>query len=434
MKLKMIHDKMFTTAFLCALLLGILLFDVTGYCENTDADNNGTYETAVALPMKRAVSDSLNATDDTDIFKIVVERNSYVMFLFTASFRSPNFKIENENRNQIATRYVNGSLNEPETYKYIAQMAAGTYYIKATTSGSTGGGDYSIYVTDEQPTAITIDQTELQLEDSTSSKAELKVVTIPQDSIQPEIEWQSGDVYVARVDKGTVTANGIGYTAVTAAAKEFPNLQATCTVTVKPRQVANVNQDTQKTDRKKLAVTCSMGYSAARMPDGFNFYIFDKNAGKYVLKGSSEKNEFTFKGLKQETGYKVKVSAYINTPAGKVEGALSNEKMLYTAPKQLKATKITGIKKKNLTTYQGGTVRIFNLKWKKVKGATSYKVYGQQKSGSKFTLMETTQKPNADMYAGVGYTYKVYVVPVKTKHGVSTEGKKSPKYTIDMRE
>ena len=72
------------------------------------------------------------------------------------------------------------------------------------------------------------------------------------------------------------------------------------------------------------------------------------------------------------------------------------------------------------------------VKWKKVKGATSYKVYGQARSGAKFTLMTTSQKPNADMVAGVGFTYKVYVVPVRTKHGVSRDGKKSAKYTVNM--
>ena len=425
-------SKMTAVVFLCAFLFGVLAFDMTGYCEDADADGNGTYETATPLEMKKEVKESLSAQDDTDIFKIEVQNSGSVMFQFTSSFRGPYFTIENGEQSYISSRYINGTSSEPEVYKETRRLNAGTYYIKVTNSGS-NTGYYSVYVTDQQPTGLKISQTSLVFEDSNSQSVTLTAEFFPEGSIEQEIEWMSGDNYVATVNKGVVRAGGIGYTTITASVSDQPNLKATCTVTVKPGKVATVTQLTEKTKKNKIPIVCSMGYSAARMPDGYHYYLYDKKSGKYVRKGKSSKNEYTYKGLKEETGYKIKVCAYIQTPDGEIEGAMSKAKTIYTLPKQLKATTVTGFQKKNYTTLRGHKARVINLKWKKVKGATSYKIYGQEQSGGKFTLMTTSKKANVDLAAGEGYTYKVYVVPVRTKHGVSRDGKKSAKYTIDMR-
>ncbi len=432
-RIKNLRSKIAAVVFSGAFVLGMLSFGVTGYCEDADADHNGASDTAYALSMKKEVKESLGPDDEIDVFKVVVQQSGLVMFKFTSSFRGPYFTIENEKESYITSQYVNGTDSEPEVYKVTRQLTAGTYYIKVTNSGS-NTGSYSVYVTDQQPTGMKISQSSLLLEDSDNQSVTLKAEYIPEGSIEPEIEWSSGDNFVAAVNNGTVRANGIGYTTIVASAADQPSLKATCSVTVKPRKVATVTQLTEKTTKNKIAIICSMGYSAATMPDGYHYYLYDKKSGKFVRKGKSSKNEYTYKGLKEETGYKVKVCAYIKTPEGEIEGAMSDAKTLYTAPKQLKATTVTGIKKKNYTTMRGYRARVFNLKWKKVKGATSYKIYGQEQSGGKFKLMTTSKKPNVDLQAGVGFTYKVYVVPVRTKHGVSRDGKKSAKYTVDMRE
>ena len=428
------RSKYILLAFFCAFVLGMFAFDVTGYSRDADADGNGTAETAQELLMKKEVKESLNADDEIDVFKVVMKQSGYVMFKFTSSFRGPYFTLENEGEKYINSQYVNGTGAEPETYKDVRWLNAGIYYIKVTNSGS-NAGIYSIFVTDQQPTALKISQSSLLFEDSDNSQSvSLKAEFFPEGSIESEVEWSSGDNFVAVVRDGTVSASGIGYTTITAAAGAQNSLKATCSVTVKPRKVASVTQLTANTKKNKIAIVCSMGYSSAHMPDGYHYYLYDKKSGKFVRKGKSSKNEYTYKGLKEETGYKVTVCAYIKTPEGEIEGAMSDAKTLYTAPKQLKATTVTGIKKKNYTTMRGYRARVFNLKWKKVKGATSYKIYGQEQSGGKFKLMTTSKKPNVDLQAGVGFTYKVYVVPVRTKHGVSRDGKKSAKYVVDMRE
>ncbi len=419
--------------FVSALLTAVLSFSVTGYCEDADADANGTKETAAALKMKTTVTDSLSAQDDKDVFKFTVANNDYVMLRLTSTFSSASFKLDSESGKNLLTRYVYGTVAKPEEYKMIKRLEAGTYYLSVTKGGQEVG-EYAIFATDTQPTSLKFSQDQVALEDVTGSKAELKAEVFPKDAIEPDLEWTSSDVFVARVDDGVVTSNGLGYTTVTATAKDFANLKAECIVTVRPRAVASVNVNANATKKKKLAVICSMGYSAAKMPDGYHYYIYDKKSKKYVLKGKCTKNSYTFKGLKEETGYKIRVCAYIKTPAGEVEGEPSAAKTLYTAPKQVKATKITGVTKGGKTTLKGYPARTFTLKWNKVKGATSYKVYGQESAGEKFKLMTTSKKPAAQLVAGIGYTYQVYVVPVRTKRGVSTDGKKSPRFTVDMRE
>ncbi len=430
---KRILERLRPALFTGALALGVLCFGVTGYAMDADDDGNGTYDTAVTLPMQKTVQDSLSGTDETDIYKVEVTKNDYVMFVFASESDSAYFTIEDASKSYVASRYV-GTAAASDQYQYIKKLSPGTYYIKADNNGR-GSGAYALYVTDQQPTSITISQSSLTLEDNSSSQAQLQVEVLPKGCITPEIKWTSGDVFTARVsNEGLVRANGLGCTQITATSEEYPNLKATCDVAVTPRQVASIYQDTSKTKKNKLAVSCSMGYSAAKMPDGYHFYLYDKKSGKYVLKGKTTKSEYTFKGLKAETGYKIRVCAYINTPNGQAEGVMSETKTLYTAPKQLKGCKITGIEKKQRIMKDGYPARVFNLKWKKVKGASAYKVYGQTKAGEKFVLMSTTKKPVANLYAGIGFTYKVYVVPVRTKHGVSTDGKKSAQYTVDMRE
>ena len=91
--------------FTAALLFSVLFMDVAGYCkEGKDADGNGTYDTAAPLQMKKTVKDALNEEDDTDFYKIEVEKNNKVMFVFTADFKSPYFTIEDGNKTYVPIR------------------------------------------------------------------------------------------------------------------------------------------------------------------------------------------------------------------------------------------------------------------------------------------------------------------------------------------
>ncbi len=67
---------------------------------------------------------------------------------------------------------------------------------------------------------------------------QLVVVIIPEDADKKELEWFSDDETIVSVDSnGKVKANGVGYTIITAVAKDGSGVSMTCEVTVVPKNV-----------------------------------------------------------------------------------------------------------------------------------------------------------------------------------------------------
>jgi len=86
-----------------------------------------------------------------------------------------------------------------------------------------------------------------------------------------------------------------------------------------------------------------------------------------------------------------------------------------TAPKKIKATKITSKKVVKKTSY-GRTIQ---LKWKKVSRATGYVV--MQKSGSgEYYALEETRKTSMRIDVPKKVTYRFKVVAYRTKNKLST--------------
>ncbi|MCR5417748.1 MAG: hypothetical protein K6E84_02385 [Lachnospiraceae bacterium] len=103
-----------------------------------------------------------------------------------------------------------------------------------------------------------------------------------------------------------------------------------------------------------------------------------------------------------------------------------------TLPKAPKKTKITKVSKGKYYYLRGKKIRLFTVKWKKVKGATSYEVYARTGS-KKYRLVDTVKKTKSNLYGGVGYRYSIYVVPCRTEGKKTARGKKSKKVTVDLR-
>ena len=105
MRKKVFSKKM--PVFLFSLLAGIMcLSPARGYCQEADADGNGTYETATPLLMKKNAAGSLSTEDKTDIYKFEVAKTGYVMISYTSAFRTPQFTIEDANQKYIHSYYV----------------------------------------------------------------------------------------------------------------------------------------------------------------------------------------------------------------------------------------------------------------------------------------------------------------------------------------
>ena len=237
--------------------------------------------------------------------------------------------------------------------------------------------------------------------------------------------WTSSDPSVVSVTNGTLQAKKAGYATISVSDSSDTSKSSTCQVVVKPKQITGV--DRTKTKSTKIAIAWKENKNCS----GYHVYLKKKGESRYQMVKDVAKPQAVLKDLSSESGYDICVAAYVDTPLGKIEGTRSQKVRLFTLPDAPKATRITKITKGKFSFYRGQRIRFFTVKWKKVKGANAYQVYC--KSGSKQPqLLDTVKKNQTTLWAGVGYTYKIYVVPVRTKHGLTAAGKKSPVEAVQI--
>ena len=184
-----------------------------------------------------------------------------------------------------------------------------------------------------------------------------------------------------------------------------------------------------KTNSKRTILKAT--WDKVENADGYVIYQYNSKTKKYKKAGTTKKTKYTIKNLKTETQYKIKVSAYIQLSNGKkVEGKPTDPQFIWTNPKKPGTTKITGITKgANDTDEEGHPIRYITVKWTKAKDATGYDVYYRDISTGSYKCVLTTSTNSTVLRAGIGFSYKLYVVPKRTKNGLTTKGSRSPIYT-----
>jgi len=180
------------------------------------------------------------------------------------------------------------------------------------------------------------------------------------------------------------------------------------------------------TNTKRTKIKLS--WDAVEEADGYVVYQYNKKSKKFKKIKTTKKTKATFTNLKVETEYKFRVTAYIKAGGKMVEGDPTEARSVYTNPKTPGSTKITSVAIGDKTTLDGAPVRAITVKWNKAKDATGYYVYGKIGDGE-YKLLGSTDSNEAPLYAGVGFSYKMYVVPYRTKNGYTTKGDKSAVYT-----
>lgn len=269
---------------------------------------------------------------------------------------------------------------------------------------------------DQNITNITFGKAEYQVENG--ERFDLNDMKIfPDNAVNKDIEWEYDKDGMYHYQNTSFLAREPGVYTVTAKAAKG-DAKASVKVTILPKQISYVRQDTLKTTQKQIIV--EWNDSNEKNIAGYNVYLYDTAKKKWKLCGTTKQNRLKVKGFKQEKKYKFRVASFIKNGQTKIEGVPSKITNLYTAPKKISATTITSIK-----TFGGDNSKNYvRVSWKKVKGASGYKVYGRT-AGGQFKLLTSIPNTTGEFYAGRGYTYDFKVVAYRTKHQVSTDAKPS---------
>ena len=239
---------------------------------------------------------------------------------------------------------------------------------------------------------------------------QLTASVIPSNADNNKIVWSSSNSSVASVNSnGIVTAHEKG-TAVITAMTEDGNFTANCTVTVLEEEPAAepetpILQTPQAPGRVKAS---SAGYKSVRISwnrvskaDGYQIYRASSKTGSYKRIKNTTTASFKNTGLTTGQKYYYKVRAYTKSGNNTLYSGFSNTasaKPALAAPQRVKA--------------KAGKKRAA-IRWKKVSGASGYKVYRSAKKNGKYKAVKTIKKQrtvtftNKKLKKGKTWYYKV---------------------------
>ncbi len=159
---------------------------------------------------------------------------------------------------QEGCQYSKDNLNWQESNEFTGLTPATeyTFYVKKLASGYYTESDVSsakIRTADRLAKTLTLDKTEVTVEDGTQNVIQLTATLTPNDVTNKTIKWSSNDETVAAVDQtGKVTAKQEGTATITAATTDGTNLTATCTITVNAKIIS---VESVTLDKKEISLT-----------------------------------------------------------------------------------------------------------------------------------------------------------------------------------
>lgn len=347
------------------------------------------------------------ATTGACHFKIVNATDATLRYAIR-KWGSDEFVKKTNNYDMDDRMYGNG------TEEYDITLEAGqTYYLDVY--GDTKG-NYTIMFNNQSVKSITMPSASITL--APGKEYTLNPTVAPATAYNKTLKYTSNNTDVATVNEktGEVYARGAGKTVITATATDGSNTTATCIVYVTPGKPSTPSYSKVSTSYITLtwyATTGANGYT-----------IYRKSGKTWKKVADTTKTTYKIKKLKAGTKYQFKIKAYVNAD-GKKYSPDSDIAYLATAPKKTSITKIIR-QKKTSNGYQ--TVYKAKIKWKKAKGATSYKIYYKKSGYSSKSYFGEYKGTSANVYLRYGKysrdtkTYTFYVVPVKKYDGKTFEG------------
>ena len=169
-----------------------------------------------------------------------------------------------------------------------------------------------------------------------------------------------------------------------------------------------------------------VSWNKVKDASGYEVYQYNSKTKKYSAIKTTTGTSYTKSGLKTGTKYVYKVRAYRVIEGKKLYSA-------YTAAVSAKPTlaKVTKVKAKN------SAKKTANISWKKVDGASGYKLYRASKSSGKYKAVKTITKGKTVKYSnkklkkGKKYYYKVRAY--KTVSGKKIYGSYSSKASVKIK-
>lgn len=392
----------------------------------TDQEPNSTNSTAMALSMNTKVRGVLTTLDDrVDFYRIQVPKKGTTTISLVTRFPI-GITLYTSDLVYVTDagigRYDGTSETKPNSWSKDYDLDPGVYYVKigtpyANTDSNTGYYDLSWTWTAPKVdvTSVALNKTSLSLTEGNTST--LKTTILPSNATDKTLSWTSSDTSVATVSSsGVVTAKKAGSATIYAVTNDGSSISVSCEVTVKAKVTAPAKV-TGLTSTKSTTGSITLKWNKASGATGYVVYKYDKSSGSYKRYSKTTATSLTVKNLSAETRYSFKVAAYKTVSGTTKFGTASAAYANYTSPKKLSATKITSKKtvSKNSSKY---TVK---LTWKKISGATGYRVY-YKKSGGSWKLLKKTSSISCTTTVPKGMTYSYRVAAYRTKNSLTTVG------------
>lgn len=169
--------------------------------------------------------------------------------------------------------------------------------------------------------------------------------------------------------------------------------------------------------------TAKISWYSSRDAEGYTVYM--RRGRSYVPVGSTTKTEYKVRKLKAGTSYLFRVRAYVTVNGRKNYSSYSSTAYYSTTPAR---TSITGFRRLSPRRSGYGSYYRTRLTWKKVTGATEYKVY-ERRAGSSYKSYVGTYKRNSAIiskywsrYSSGSKRYTYYIVPVRKYRGYTYTG------------
>lgn len=367
----------------------------------------------------RSIDGYVGSDKDNDYFKFTATKSGAHHFTINNACSGwLNYCVRKWNSDEYVKK-TNGYDMKDDTYsgntaEYDIVLEAGqTYYLDVWHDNI---GNYTFSFSDQCVQSINMPAASITL--NYGENYTLNPTVTPKGAYNKTLNFSSDNSDIAYVDKttGLISAEKPGKAIITATATDGSNTTAQCVVYVTPDKPSAPYCG--KTTNTSIQLNWYSVYGA----DGYIVYLKSGNNWKAIKDTNS--TSYNVKKLKAGSKYQFRIKAYVNAD-GKKYSLNSDIVKLATSPKKTSITKISKLKKKS-SAY--GAYYRAKIKWKKVSGATSYKLY-YRASGSSYKYLYKEYKGTSatvqfykSKYSNTSLKYTFYVVPVKKYEGKSYTG------------